>query len=291
MFKCALPVVVCVFLLIASPALAGPSVDKGSAAPEIAPDRWLNLPKGIAKVSPKDLKGQIVMVEFFATTCGPCRQSIPHLRKIQERYAERGVVLLALSQEHETKLAPFIKYEKINYIVGCEAKETFLEYEVEKIPTLFVIDPDGKIVYRGNKPGEAETAVGETLKEKPPKLAASIFAEGAAADAYKRAVRLYKKKRYAKALKAFEKIVKDFKGTEGAEKARAGVEKIKANKKVMAKIRKTLERKTCELWLSSARSLAKQGEKKKAAEYYNRVLEEYPDSQYATEALKGLAEL
>ncbi len=286
-----LPVGLCLLLLIGTPALADPEVDKGAVAPAITPKYWINLPKGTATVRPEDLKGQVVMVEFFATWCGPCRRSIPHLRKIQKRYSDRGVVLLALSQEHESKVKPFIKDEKINYIVGCEAKETFLEYEVEKIPTMFVIAPDGKIVFRGNDPDKAETAIGETLKEHPPKFAGSIFAKDASADAYKRALRLYKKKRYAKALKEFEKIVKDFKGTKCAEKAEAKVEKIKANKKVMAKIRKTEERKTCELWLSSARSLAQQGKKEQATEYYNRVLKEYPDSPYAVEALKGLAEL
>ena len=95
----------------------------------------------------RDLKGKVVLVNFWATWCPPCRKEMPDLEALYEKYKDQGFVVLAISDEEATKVTPFIAERKISYPVmldpGRKVKEL---YQVDGIPKSFVYDRDGKLV-------------------------------------------------------------------------------------------------------------------------------------------------
>ena len=142
---------------------AGPEVSKGMA-PEINATDWLNT----KPLSLKMLRGKIVVVEFWATWCGPCRVSIPHLIKMNQKYRQKGVVLISLTNEPRGTVAPFAKKMKMDYPIGM-GSTSGTAYGVRGIPHAFVIDPAGIVRWTGHPMNGLDEAVEKTLKDYPPK--------------------------------------------------------------------------------------------------------------------------
>ena len=96
----------------------------------------------------KDLKGKVVLVNFWATWCPPCRKEMPDLEALYNRYKDQGFVILALSEDEETnKVAPFIAEQKISYPILLDPGQKVNNlFQVEGIPKSFVYDRDGKLV-------------------------------------------------------------------------------------------------------------------------------------------------
>jgi thiol-disulfide isomerase/thioredoxin len=95
-----------------------------------------------------DYKGKVVIVDFWATWCGPCRRGIPDLIEIQKQYGE-DVVVIGISLDTETKgdVIPFAQKIGINYPIVYGTVEVTQQYGgVDGIPTSFVINKDGDIV-------------------------------------------------------------------------------------------------------------------------------------------------
>ena len=171
-----------------APAFAeGPEV--GDKAPEVAASEWFNLPSGVKSLKQSHLDGQIVIVEFWATWCGPCKASMPHLTEIHEKFRSRGVVLVALSDEPDPTVEEFIKKNKMPYIIGSGARATKTSYGVDGIPASFLIAPDGKLAWKGH-PAAIDSELEKLLKESPPKQK-GILAEKSADGALKKAKKLY----------------------------------------------------------------------------------------------------
>ncbi len=96
----------------------------------------------------KDLKGKVVMVNFWATWCPPCQKEMPDLEALYNQYKDSGFVILALSQDDETeKVAPFIAERKITYPIFLDPGQKIGKlFEVDGIPKSFVYDRNGKLV-------------------------------------------------------------------------------------------------------------------------------------------------
>lgn len=95
-----------------------------------------------------DFKGRVVLLNFFATWCGPCRQEIPHLLKLRQKFGDQGVEIIGVSLDHEVDrvLRPFIQRYEITYPVLLGTREVVLDYGgIQGIPTTFVIDHNGTI--------------------------------------------------------------------------------------------------------------------------------------------------
>jgi TolA-binding protein len=200
---------------------------------------------------------------------------------MQKKHKNKGMILLAISDEPLSKVSPFVKKNSVNYIVGADAKSAFKAFGVSGYPTIFVIDATGTVAYRGYDFNQAARTLEKALKDKPADAEVSGLEEAAAKADYEKALKLYKAKDYAKAIKGFEQVTADFKGTDAARKAAAKIKSMKASRKIMAKIRAAEEKKQCEDWLDMARMLARDGQRDKAAEYYQKVINEYPDSSFA----------
>jgi peroxiredoxin len=95
----------------------------------------------------RDLKGKVVLVNFWATWCPPCRKEMPALQALYEKYKDQGFLVLSISDEEAAKVQPFITERKISYPVlldpGRKVNDLF---QVEGIPKSFVYDRDGKMV-------------------------------------------------------------------------------------------------------------------------------------------------
>jgi peroxiredoxin len=94
-----------------------------------------------------DLRGKVVLVNFWATWCPPCRKEMPDLQALFEKYKDQGFLVLAISDEEAAKVAPFIGERQISYPVLLDPGDKVHQlYEVEGIPKSFVYDRAGKLV-------------------------------------------------------------------------------------------------------------------------------------------------
>ncbi len=94
-----------------------------------------------------ELRGKVVLVNFWATWCPPCRKEMPDLDALYQRFESKGFVVLGISDEEAVKVEPFIRERKVSFPVlldpGRKVNEVFV---VEGIPKSFVYDRDGKLV-------------------------------------------------------------------------------------------------------------------------------------------------
>jgi peroxiredoxin len=94
-----------------------------------------------------ELRGNVVLVNFWATWCPPCRKEMPDLEALYGRFGSKGLVVLGISDEEAAKVEPFIRERKVSFPVlldpGRRVNEMFV---VEGIPKSFVYDRDGKLV-------------------------------------------------------------------------------------------------------------------------------------------------
>jgi peroxiredoxin len=95
----------------------------------------------------KDLRGKVVLLNFWATWCPPCRKEMPDLEALYRRFEPQGLVILGVSDEDTDKVKPFIEQQEITYPVlldpGRKVNELF---QIQGIPKTFVYDREGKIV-------------------------------------------------------------------------------------------------------------------------------------------------
>ncbi len=114
-----------------------------------APDFELQTPDG-KKLKLSSLKGKVVIVDFWATWCPPCRKGIPDLIELKKKYGKNGFEVVGISVDSpQTKgdVVPFIKDYGINYPVVYANEAVTINYGgIQSIPTAFVIDKQGKIV-------------------------------------------------------------------------------------------------------------------------------------------------
>lgn len=96
----------------------------------------------------KDLHGKVVLVNFWATWCPPCRKEMPDLEALYKRFQDQGFVILAISEDEETdKVKPFIAERKISYPILLDPGQKVNNlFQVDGIPKSFVYDRNGKLV-------------------------------------------------------------------------------------------------------------------------------------------------
>ncbi len=143
-------------------ALVMPGCAQGEVkvAPEITAGKWINA-DSFSLASNKD---KIVVVEFWATWCPPCRQSIPHLKELYETYKDKGVVVVSLSNEPAETVESFMAKAEMPWIIGAESNSGG-DYGVSGIPSAFII-VDGKIVWNGHPMGGLDEELKKAVEAK-----------------------------------------------------------------------------------------------------------------------------
>ena len=109
-----------------------------------APDFTLKSTTG-ETVSLQDFRGQVVVLDFWATWCGPCRMAMPSLQKVHEKYGGAGAVVLGLNCWENADPDKFMKDNKFTYATLLQADSVASAYGVSGIPTLVVVGKDGTI--------------------------------------------------------------------------------------------------------------------------------------------------
>jgi len=139
-------------------ALAAPFASAGSAQPGApAPDFTLAARDG-GQVRLADLKGQVVMINFWATWCGPCRQEMPLLAQLHRKYEPLGFTLLGVNVEPDSAAAiSWLNGVTVTFPILFDTENKVAgSFGVEGMPSTVFVDRAGQVryVHRGYKPGD-----------------------------------------------------------------------------------------------------------------------------------------
>lgn len=133
-------------------ALCAGAAELGSTAGPLAIGQWIK--GGPVAIAPGD---KVYVVEFWATWCGPCRMSIPHLTEMQKKYKDKGVVFVGVSDEEADVVKPFVDEmgAKMDYAVALdkdgETNRAYMgAFKRDGIPTAFVVDKQARVVWVGH---------------------------------------------------------------------------------------------------------------------------------------------
>jgi len=125
---------------------AEPKEDPGADRRQ-APDFTLADLSG-SQHSLSDFRGKVVLLDFWATWCGPCRKEIPHLVKFYDTYSSQGFVILGVGLDKEANLSRFASQIGMNYIVLADEKGVAGKlYVIRSIPHTLIIDKKGRIAF------------------------------------------------------------------------------------------------------------------------------------------------
>lgn len=142
-------------LMVAAVLAAWPvhALQLGDPAPKLDISAWV---KGEPVTSLDDPK-KVFVVELWATWCGPCKESIPHLTELQRKYKDRGLEIIGISTEDKATVEEFLKSmgDKMDYRVALDTDGITSEayskpFDVRGIPHAFVVALGGKLLWHGH---------------------------------------------------------------------------------------------------------------------------------------------
>ena len=100
---------------------------------------------------PDNIKGKIVIVDFWASWCGPCAESFPVMDELQKKYAGRVVIIAVSVDEKAVKMQTFLKKHPVSFTVVRDAEQKLVAAAgPETMPTSFIVDGAGKIHFLHN---------------------------------------------------------------------------------------------------------------------------------------------
>ncbi len=129
-----------------SPAIAGP-VKEGDSFPDL---KAVKLEGALP-----DLAGKVVIVDFFASWCGPCKDSFPVMQELHEKFEAKGLVILAVNLDKKAEdMKSFLAAHPVTFPVVRDGTSTLVkQVQIATMPSSFILDKTGKVrfVHRGFK--------------------------------------------------------------------------------------------------------------------------------------------
>ncbi len=117
---------------------------------------------------PEGLKGKVVMIDFWASWCGPCKHSFPAMEELHKKYNEKGLVIVAINvDENKADMEDFLKKNAATFAVVRDAGQKLVERAgIATMPSSFLIDRDGKVrfVHTGFKGAETRKQYEEEIQ-------------------------------------------------------------------------------------------------------------------------------
>lgn len=110
------------------------------------PDFQVQALDGKSTIKLSSLKGKVVMVDFWATWCGPCKMSLPHNEKLYKEFKDKGLQVMAVSDEDASTITGFLKDNPYTMPMFRDVdRKASDEFKIDAIPTMFIIDREGKL--------------------------------------------------------------------------------------------------------------------------------------------------
>jgi len=120
-----------------------PTIPNGHKAP-----LWTLKDKDGKVYSLDNLKGKVVVMDFWATWCSPCKRAMPEIQKVWDKYKNQNVVIMGINTwERNGDPVKFMKDNNYNYILLLNGNDVATQYKVSAIPTIYVIDKNGNIAF------------------------------------------------------------------------------------------------------------------------------------------------
>ncbi len=119
----------------------GKGIKVGDALPELSAF-------GLEGKLPDDLKGKVVLLDFWASWCGPCKESFPVMDELHQKYGSKGLVILAVNvDENAAAMKDFLKDHPVKFIILHDATKKLVgTINIGSMPTSLIIGADGKVV-------------------------------------------------------------------------------------------------------------------------------------------------
>ena len=129
----------------------------GKKAPEFVVGKWIS--------EAPDINGKFMLIDFWATWCGPCRESIPKLNQLHRKFKD-DLVIIGLSDESRRRIKR-MKKPKIEYYSANDTRQRLERaYEVQAIPQSVIVDPNGYVVWEGHPIHITDEVIRKLIKAK-----------------------------------------------------------------------------------------------------------------------------
>jgi thiol-disulfide isomerase/thioredoxin len=121
-------------------------------------------------ISPGKYKGKVLLLDFWATWCVPCRREMPNVKRVYKKYSGKGFEIVGISlDQNRADLDKYIKSNEISWPQFYDGKywqnDVAIKYGIQSIPATYLIDKKGKIRYKTLRGKKLETAVKQLLDE------------------------------------------------------------------------------------------------------------------------------